>query len=210
MAMATVSAAPAIALDARRNLMNDCLHRWGEAYPFEDTPISVRGHSKVVRVAGIIEARATFFSLRDLAPGLHFSPHWRQRMKITFLLAAILASFIGLAAPVSIAQAEAEPASSWSVPPARSARAPRDEFRESPSKPTKSNTSDKSVKSDKPDKSKSSLSSNGDRSVPPPEPRRLRSVRLEIDELTVCLELVPIGEVPEDEAHESVEVVTAA
>ncbi len=68
--------------------------------------------------------------------------------------------------------AVAEPASSRSVQPARSARAPRDEFRESPSKPSKSNTSDKSVQSDKPNKSKSSLSSDGDRSVPAPEPRR--------------------------------------
>ena len=65
--------------------------------------------------------------------------------------------------------AVAEPASSRSVPAARSERAPRDEFRERSSKPSKSNTSDKS---DKSVKSKPSRSSDGDRSVPAPEPRR--------------------------------------
>jgi len=48
--------------------------------------------------------------LRNLAPGLHFFPNWNDEleamMKKTLLLAAILAGFIGVAAPVSVAQAD--------------------------------------------------------------------------------------------------------
>ncbi len=73
--------------------------------------------------------------------------------------------------------AVAEPASSRSVEPTRSARASRDEFRESPSKPSKSNTS---VKSDKPDKSKSSSLSDWPDASPAPEPRSESPQRSEI------------------------------
>jgi len=68
--------------------------------------------------------------------------------------------------------AVAEPASSRSVEPARSARAPRNEFRGSPSKPTKSHTSGKSVQSDKPDKSDKSDKSKSSSLSDWPEPRQ--------------------------------------
>ena len=115
--------------------------------------------------------------------------------------------------------AVAEPASSRSVEPTRSARAPRDEFRESPSKPSKSNTSDKSVKSDKPDKSKSSasrrLAGTATGGASAAEPRSESPQRSEISgpsapkskNRAVRLELVPLDEA---EAPETVEGVATA